>query len=217
MAVRGVVFDFDGLILDTETPEFESWAGVFASHGATLEPGEWAKCVGGGEVPWKVEDHLAELVPGIDVRAAEAEARRIRDARLLEISPRPGVFEILSLLDDMQIPFAIASSSRHLWVDGHLQNHGLRDRFPIIWTADRVGAKKPDPKVYLAAVAELGTNPAETLAFEDSTNGLLAAKRAGMAAVAIPNPVTASFDLSLADCRLESLLQADRRFFEQFA
>lgn len=214
MAIEGVVFDFDGLLLDTETPEYVAWSQVFTENGSTLLLDEWAKCVGGGNPPWRVDEHLAELVPGIDLREAKIRAHEIRDAHLLELGLQPGVLELLDLLDELGLKFGIASSSRGLWVDGFLQNFEMRDRFQVIRTWDMVGAKKPDPRLYLSACEALEIDPGKSLAFEDSPNGILAAKRAGMVAVAVPNSVTEKFDLSLADFRLRSLLDADRGFFE---
>lgn len=215
MPLSGVVFDFDGLILDTETPEYLAWCQVFAEHGVTLEIEEWAKCVGGGNPPWRVDDHLASLASGTDLRAAKIRAHEIRDSHLVSLNLQPGVVELLELLEDMKIPFGIASSSRSLWVDGFLQNFGMRDRFDVVRTWDMVGAKKPDPRLYLSACEGMGINPASALAFEDSPNGILAGKRAGMQVVAVPNSVTERFDLSQADYRFSSLLEADRAFFEK--
>ncbi len=216
MPPSGVVFDFDGLILDTETPEFSAWGQVFAEHGVALELDEWAKCVGGGNPPWRVDEHLAFLVPGADLTKAKVRAHAVRDEMLLQLDLQSGVLELLDLLDELGIKYGIASSSRSLWVDGFLQNFEMRDRFEVIRTWDMVGAKKPDPRLYLSACEGLGIDPANALAFEDSPNGILAGKRAGMQVAAVPNSVTERFDLSMADYRLTSLLDADRVFFKNF-
>lgn len=205
----GVVFDFDGLILDTETPEYQAWCSVFALYGVELELSEWAKCVGGGNPPWRVDHHLLELAPSVDLKAAHRQAFEHRDAILINLELQPGALAAFDLLEQHEIPYGIASSSRSLWIEGFLANYGLRDRFKVIKTWDMVGAKKPDPRVYLAACEALDIVPEESVAFEDSPNGILAAKRAGMTAVAIPNFVTQNFDLSQADLQLNSLEQLD--------
>lgn len=215
MPLEGVVFDFDGLILDTETPEFEAWSKVFIEHGVELEIEEWAKCVGGGNPPWRVDEHLVSLVADADLRLAKLRAHEIRDAILLELELRPGILELLDLLESLDLKFGIASSSRSLWVDGFLQNYDLRERFSVVQTWDMVGAKKPDPRLYLSACEGLGINASFALAFEDSPNGILAGKRAGMLVAAVPNSVTERFDLSMADYRFDSLIDADREFFEK--
>lgn len=205
----GVVFDFDGLILDTETPEFHAWCSVFSHYGVALELTEWAKCVGGGNPPWQVDQHLLSLVPSVDLKEIKRHAHEIRDAILIDLKLQPGALAAFDLLDEQGIPYGIASSSRSLWVEGFLANHGLRHRFTVIKTWDMVGAKKPEPILYLAACEALGILPEKSVAFEDSPNGILAAKRAGMTAVAIPNSVTQNFDLSQADLHLHSLEQLD--------
>lgn len=217
MPVDAVVFDFDGLLVDTETPEFEAWSQVFVESGSILHLEEWAKCVGGGNPPWRVDAHLAELVPDVDLAWAKRRAHELRDAVLIEIGWREGALELFDFLDAEGVRYGIASSSRSLWVDGFLQNLGARDRFPIVWTWDMVGRKKPDPKLYLSACEALGVAPERAVAFEDSPNGILAAKRAGMTAVAVPNSVTERFDLSLADYRLNSLSEANFEFFKKVA
>jgi putative hydrolase of the HAD superfamily len=212
MPVQAVVFDFDGLLIDTETPEFQAWSQVFAEHGSNLSLDEWAKCVGGGDGSWTVERHLRDLVERADLVQAFERAQAIRNEALAVIRPQPGAEVLFDRLDKMAIPFGIASSSRHMWVDGFLRQMGWRERFEVVVTADMVGAKKPDPKSYLEACVRLGVDPVDAVAFEDSTNGLKAAKAAGMIAVAVPNDVTRGFDLSMADRRIESLLDADENF-----
>jgi len=205
----GVVFDFDGLILDTETPEFHAWGSVFLHYGVTLEMVEWAKCVGGGNPPWRVDQHLLTLVPTVDLKLVHKQVHEIRDAILIDLELQPGALATFDLLEELEIPFGIASSSRSLWVEGFLANHGLRHRFSVVKTWDMVGAKKPDPRLYLEACQALNIDPEKSIAFEDSPNGILAAKRAGMTAVAIPNSVTQHFDLGQADIQLASLEQVD--------
>lgn len=201
----GVVFDFDGLILDTETPEFHAWGSVFSHYGVTLEIHEWAKCVGGGNPPWRVDQHLLELVPAVDLKLVHKQVHEIRDAILIDLELQPGALAVFDLLEQLNIPFGIASSSRSLWVEGFLANHDLRHKFSVIKTWDMVGAKKPDPRLYLTACEALQIAPEKSIAFEDSPNGILAAKRAGMTAVAVPNSVTKNFDLSQADVQLATL------------
>jgi beta-phosphoglucomutase-like phosphatase (HAD superfamily) len=215
--VAAVVFDFDGLLVDTETPEFEAWSQVFQEAGSILHLNEWAKCVGGGNPPWRVDEHLAELVRGVDLDWARRRAHELRDAVLINIGWQTGAIELFDLLDGEGIKYGIASSSRSLWVDGFLQNLGARDRFPMIRTWDMVGRKKPDPLLYFSACEALGVDPSIAVAFEDSPNGILAAKRAGMTAVAVPNSVTQQFDLSLADYQLASLAEANLEFFKKVA
>jgi beta-phosphoglucomutase-like phosphatase (HAD superfamily) len=101
----------------------------------------------------------------------------------------------------------VASSSSVGWVDGHLRRLGLRDAFAVVRCAGDVPRVKPDPALYLSVLEATGIPAAEALALEDSPNGVLAAKRAGLACVAVPNPLTARLDLGAADLRLGSLAE----------
>ncbi|MCB0825806.1 MAG: HAD-IA family hydrolase [Armatimonadetes bacterium] len=197
--MKAVVFDFDGLILDTESAEYAAWSSVFADHGVKLELSDWSACVGAGPHAFSAENHLESLVgEPIDQQAALKSWQTRRDEILIDIQPRAGIVELLDDLDAERVPYAIASSSRSLWVDGFLQNLGWRNRFVGVHTRDTSGHPKPNPASYKAACQDLGIDPIDAVALEDSTNGLLAARDAGLIAIAIPNPVTESFDLSLA-------------------
>ena len=105
----------------------------------------------------------------------------------------------------MGLGVAVASSSPRRWVHQHLERLGLTDRLPIVICFDDSGIAKPDPAVYLLACAALGLPPSEALAVEDSRNGLLAAKTAGLWCVAVPTRATAHLDFSEADFILPSL------------
>lgn len=204
--LAGVVFDFDGLILDTETAEYDAWSSVFQSYGVTLDIHNWANCVGSGPQSWSVEDHLESVLGRVyDRRAAVQAWQTARDKAILASGPLPGTVELMQELAANSIPMAIASSSRSLWVRGHLQNLGLDHYFPVIQTRDICGKAKPAPDSYLAACRDLGIEPAQTVALEDSPNGIKAAKAAGLYCIAVPNSVTKHYDCSQADLCLDTM------------
>ncbi len=204
--LRAMIFDFDGLVLDTETPEFTAWQEVYAAHGATLEQHIWAQVIGTTESSWDPWLHLEGLIGYPVDRKTLRAGRQARHHALIaaEVS-RPGVESWLDEARDLGLTIGLASSSSRGWVTTHLDRLGLLDRFAVIATGDRVRHTKPDPAVYLLALAELGVDAAEAIAVEDSANGIAAAKAAGLVCVAIPNPMTAGLDLSRADLVLDSL------------
>lgn len=206
---RAVVFDFDGLILDTERPEFEAWRHVFEHHGVEpLTVEEWAHCIGTRDAldPLDVlAERLGEPLPDRD--AAKAIGKPRHDELLALEEALPGVVEWLDEAQSLGLGIAVASSSHLDWVQGHLERLGLIDRFACLSCFDDVVQPKPAPDLYLAACESLGVAPGEAVAVEDSRNGILAAKAAGMAAVAVPHGLTAHLDFSEADLRLSSLAE----------
>lgn len=204
--IKALIFDFDGLILDTEVPEFTVWRDIYAAHGQELALATWAACIGTADL---VFDPYADLEARLDRpldRGALRRDRRARVTALIEAQPPlPGVVDYLDAARGLGLGLAVASSSRREWVTGHLSRLGLLDRFATIRTADDVARTKPDPALYQAALAGLGLTPAEALVLEDSPNGVTAAKRAGLYCVAVPNALTATLPLDHADRRLASL------------
>jgi len=205
--IRALIFDFDGLILDTEWPDYESWQEVYRSFGCDLPVEVWGQIVGGdGATDFDPYTYLARL-SGQSVDREEIWVSR-RQKYLDTISEQevlPGVLDYLDAAEDMGLLLAVASSSPENWVRGHLARLGLYERFDIIKTADDVKRTKPDPELYTAALAELEVKPDEAIILEDSPNGVEAAKAAGVFAVAVPNRITEQLKLEYADLRLKSL------------
>ena len=121
----------------------------------------------------------------------------------------PGIAACISSAKRRGLKLAIASSSTQKWVTRNLRKFELLDQFDAICTSDHVSAVKPDPALYLLALETLGVKAGEAIAFEDSPNGILAAKRAGIFCIAVPNPLTKDLPLELADRRLGSLEEFD--------
>jgi HAD superfamily hydrolase (TIGR01509 family) len=208
MPIRALVFDFDGLILDTESTEVQSWQEVFAAHGCELSLEVWADCI--GRPAGHFDPHaLLERLHGAPIPRDRVQA--VRCARLQELNLlqaiRPGVLAYLHDAQRLGLRLGLASSSDRAWVHGHLERLELRGYFAVLTCLEDTGAHKPDPAPYLAALAALGVLPGEAVAFEDSPHGIAAAKAAGMWCVAVPNPVTRHLRLDRADCRLDSLAQ----------
>ena len=223
--LEAVVFDFDGLVIDSEWAIFETAVKGFAAPelgaaairaaggkaaGFTVEA--WAAGIGinadtddswwpticaAAEVSdWSQEDFEA---------AYRAEPRDREDIPLL-----PGVVELLDVLDTAGVPVGVASSSSRRWLERHTERHGLVERFGTLVGSDVVGGVgKPAPDVYLKACADLGADPRRSVALEDSANGTTAAKAAGMAVVAVPSTITQHNDFSHADLVVGSLLDLD--------
>ncbi len=204
--IEAVVFDFDGLVLDTEVPVYASWCAAFEAHGATPPTvEEWSVTIGTAD---SVDMHawLAERASlPIDRDAMDVARRAHRDTLLETEQVRPGVVEWLTEAEAASLGLAIASSSPDDWVEGHLARLGLRERFAFVVTAGDTYRGKPAPDTYVEACARLGVEPRHALAVEDSPNGITAAKAAGLRCIGVPNEMTATLDLSAADLLLRSL------------
>jgi HAD superfamily hydrolase (TIGR01509 family) len=202
-----IVFDFDGTILDTETPEYQSWVEIFTEYRVELPLETWTACIGLGAAAIKF-DPYACLEESLRRRVNRSLIRQRRRARFYELlalqEPRPGIVAWLKAARAQDIPLAIASSSDRDWVVGHLKRLGLRDYFMLLRCADDVTHTKPHPELYLTACAALNARPAHSIAIEDSPNGLRAAKSAGMFVVACPNPMTASLSFDAPDLYLST-------------
>ena len=208
MQIKGIVFDFDGLIMDTETPVFQAWQEVFSPYGIELPLSKWAAAIGSDLDSFDPLIYLEKTTGKlIDVE----KMRIIHGQRTLELLSEakilPGVVEYLDQALELGLKIGMASSSDRAWVIDHLTEFDLRHYFDVVFTMEDVEHVKPDPELYQKAAAGLGLLPAQTAAFEDAPNGILAAKRAGLYCVAVPNSLTRPLDFSGADLILESFCQ----------
>jgi len=202
--LAAVVFDFDGIIMDSETPEYESHRRVFEQYGATLTTAEWCDQIGiwndAQDERW-FRELCRRCSHALDSGTFLADKRRIFD----EVAPREpmrGVRELVNALADAGIPAAIASSSSAWWIRSAVERIGMGGMFAAVAAGDDVERRKPAPDVYLEAARRVGVDPAHVVAIEDSAPGIAAARAAGMATVAIPHWLTERHDLSGADLRV---------------
>jgi HAD superfamily hydrolase (TIGR01509 family) len=207
--VRALLFDFDGLLVDTEWPAFKSWQSVYAAHGVELELARWTPLVGTLGHPFDPLTHLAELV-GAPLDEADVLRRRSEHERALLTATtlRPGAGDYLAEARRRGLLCAIVTSNDGAWVLEHLHRLHVAELFALIEAADGdVARAKPAPALYLDAMARLEVGPGEVIVFEDSPNGVAAAKAAGAFCVAVPGPVTEGLDLSAADLRIGSMAE----------
>jgi HAD superfamily hydrolase (TIGR01509 family) len=205
--LRAVIFDFDGLILDTEWPEYQSWCEVYESYGQVLPVEKWCLTIGAGSGfgfdPYRDLERL--IGKRLDREAIRAR-RRPRSLELCEaLDILEGVDDRLSEARKLGLSTGLASSSAAEWVLGHLSRYDYAGNFDTIVCARDGIAPKPDPAVYLVALHALGVEPGEAIAFEDSPNGVKAAQGAGIYCVAVPNRLTSLLGLSAADAVAPSL------------
>jgi HAD superfamily hydrolase (TIGR01509 family) len=212
MKIEALVFDFDGLILDTEGPVFTAWCEEFEAHGCpplTIE--EWAAEIGTTGALDLVELIRTRATRPFDEDVMHRRRRARRDKLMARETTRPGVLAWLDEADEMGLPLAIASSSPHDWVEPLLDRLGLRQRFAYVACCEAGVASKPEPDTYLAACAAIGAQPAAALAIEDSPHGVAAAKAAGLRCIAVPHAITEQLDLSRADLVVPSLADVTLR------
>jgi HAD superfamily hydrolase (TIGR01509 family) len=203
--IAALIFDFDGLLVDTETPAFESWQPIYAEYGQTLSLELWKEALGTSH-GFDPLAHLASLA-GKPIDRDALWARRLANKeQLAALQPLlPGAFAILEQARALGLPCALASSSDRRWIDRWLNLHKIREYFSCIRTADDVVRTKPSPELFLGAAACLGVRPGACLVFEDSPNGILAAQAAGMRCVVVPGAITRQLELPAAELVLESL------------
>jgi len=204
--IKALIFDFDGLILDTESAEFQAWQEVFATHGHELRADLWADLVGRPRTYFDMYAYFRELNgPLTDLDTLRLD-RRARVAQLVQDQPiLPGVQKYLTEAKEMGLQIGLASSSGGDYVRGHLRRLDLIDFFHVTKCFEDTELHKPDPQPYLAVLEALGVLPNEAMAFEDSPNGVAAARAAGIFCVVVPNPVTECLSLAHADRCLKSL------------
>jgi HAD superfamily hydrolase (TIGR01509 family) len=205
--IQALIFDFDGLILDTETPEVKIWQDLYARHGQEFPLDEWVRTVVGSTVAnLDPVGKLAQLTGlPLDQQALHEQAWRTRLEWQASLQPLPGVADYLDSARRLGLRLAVASSSPHDWVDGYLRRLEFFDLFDAIICREDAPRIKPAPDLFLAALTALHVRAGQALAFEDSPNGVRAAQAAGLRVVGVPNPVTARLGPLPADLNLASL------------
>jgi HAD superfamily hydrolase (TIGR01509 family) len=209
--VRAVIFDMDGVLVDSEPLHFEVLNGILAERGQALDRAAYEAFIGTTtEATW------ATLIERFGLPASLESYLDRYNAALLDLfqrphPPQPGVVSLIDRLQQQGLPLGLASSSPRLWIDATLGSIGLADRFQTIVAGDDVppGQGKPAPAIYLLAAARLGVEPAACVAIEDSPNGVLSAHRAGMYVIGVRTPYTAHLTLDGASQVVDSLTQVD--------
>lgn len=209
MSIKSLIFDFDGLILDTETPDARAWEQIYAGYGIPFPVQSWGQIIGGkGASHFDAALHLRDLIgQALDLDATRARQNEISHSLVHQQPILPGVLDLLDEAERLDIGLAVASSSPHAWVDTHLTRLGLFHRFDKVVCADDVppGRTKPNPDLFLLALDQLKVPKEAAVVFEDSPNGIRAAKSAGIFSVAVPNPITSMLAFEGESLRLSSL------------
>ncbi|MDX2188199.1 MAG: HAD-IA family hydrolase [Opitutaceae bacterium] len=204
--VRGLIFDFDGVILDTETPYIEAWAALHSQHGLAADHSRAHAVIGHIDVPF---DPWEAFPLEVDRGSLNAEQHRRKWELLLKQSVLPGVRELIGEARAAGIRTGVASNSSHAWVDEHLHRLDLLYQFDTVRCREDVARGKPFPDVYEAVIRTWGIDPGECVAFEDSPPGSEAARAAGVCTVVVPNACTAAFAFPHAHHLLPSLAGLD--------
>lgn len=202
-----VFFDFDGLILNTELPDFIAWQEAFAARGLEFPQTLWEEMIGRSILTISI--HPADLIVrelGGGDRQEIIDEHHARRSELIGLeTPLPGVVERIDEADRLGLRLAVVSSSDRKWITTHLKAIGLEGRFEAAFCGYEGLPSKPDPALYCAALKHFGLPPDRAFALEDSPNGIAAAKAAGLKCAAVPNVLTTTLDLSHADLRVGNL------------
>jgi HAD superfamily hydrolase (TIGR01509 family) len=206
MKIQALIWDFDGLVIDTEGAIFQSWQELYQNYGCHLPLEQWIETIGTAEASFDPAVELErQLDRQLDWDRIEP-GRAGREKELInQLPPLPGVEDMLYKASAHGLKIGLASCSSCAWITENLTRLGLLHYFDCLITSENVSHSKPDPQVFQAALSALDVSPEQAVVFEDSPNGILAAKRAGICAIAIPCPLTYNLNLDQADLRLASL------------
>ncbi|QKW13632.1 HAD family phosphatase [Verrucosispora sp. NA02020] len=204
MTVKALIFDFDGLLMDTETTRLDSWRWEWRRHGLELDPAGFFADHGGDANEPRYAALAATVGPAYDRESSHALRMAYRAELNAALEPAPGIVGWLDRAAELGIRLAVASSSPVTHVGAMLDRAGLRERFEVLATGEEVDAHKPDPAVYLLTLQRLGLPAQEAVAFEDTAHGVAAAHAAGLHCVAVPNPHADHARFTAADLLLAS-------------
>jgi HAD superfamily hydrolase (TIGR01509 family) len=208
MTIKGLIFDFDGTIQDTEVPEYEVWKTIYQQYNCPLPISDYRVCIG---TPVSGFDIIANLQKKIgktvNTQAIKAFYDRVSHERIVNEPIKAGVMDYIQYALKNNLKLAVASSSPFSWVGKHLSRLKIDHHFNAILSQDDVERVKPDPELYNQALEKLGIQPHEAIAFEDSIFGVQAAKNAGIFCVAIPSVLLPIEEFTHADYVVESLAE----------
>jgi HAD superfamily hydrolase (TIGR01509 family) len=206
--IRALIFDFDGLILETEWAMYQAWAELYQSFGCQISMEGWVSTIGTDEARYDPHLDLERQVGHLLDWPTLTPWRGQRERELVAgLDLRPGVEAYLTGAQRLGLKIGLASSSSRAWVEGHLQQRGLLPCFDCLCTREDVIRVKPDPALYRLALEKLAVQGKEAIAFEDSMHGMLAARQAGLFCVVVPIEFTRHLPLESADLRLNSLAE----------
>lgn len=194
--LKGVIFDMDGLMFDTERVWSRLWAPALRRFGRDTVPDGLDEAARG-----TAGERLQEVIrrycgPDIDPEALRLTLLELGAAEFAESVPKkPGLDGLLAYLRGRGLPLAVASSSPEATVRRNLKISGTSEYFSVVIGGDRITRSKPDPDIFLAAAAALGTAPADTLVLEDSYNGIRAAAAGGFIPVMVPDLMPANDEM----------------------
>lgn len=200
--IQAVVFDFDGLIIDTETVWFNSFKEVLGRYDVEFPLEIFLPCVG---TKGTIIDQYIEGKLGNKVKEIRQLVRECHREKIVDIDIREGVRDYLTQAKELGLKIGLATSSDREWIDHFLKRLNILHYFDVIKTGDDVKKVKPDPEVYLQCLDALNVSSNYVVAFEDSNNGAKAAKASGVTCVIVPNPITAKLTFDDYDMRIESM------------
>jgi HAD superfamily hydrolase (TIGR01509 family) len=201
-----VVFDNDGLLLDTEEAWTRAETTLFANHGSTFTDAHKRDLIGSSHLiaAGKLEVMLDQPGQGVALMN-ELHALVMVEAEH-DVEPRPGAVALVDALNAAGIPIAVASNSQRAFLDMVLHTAGVHDKFAVTVAGDEVPRPKPWPDIYLEACRRLGADPTRSVGLEDSPTGAEAAKAAGLTVIGVP--YLADIELAPADIVAPSLADA---------
>jgi HAD superfamily hydrolase (TIGR01509 family) len=202
--IRALVFDFDGLIVDTETPLIDAYGVVHTAHRVPFDRALFLRSVGHADYAF---DPWHGFSPHADRAALELQRRAAKNDFMMRQPVLPGVTDLLDSARAAGLRLGVASNSPHSWVDAHLQRLGLYQHFNFIACREDAPSPKPEPDLYRLVLNRFGLRGHEAVSLEDSHTGSLAAKRANLWAVVAPNESTAHHDFNHVDWQVASLAE----------
>lgn len=204
--MQAIIFDFDGLILDTESCDLQAWQETFAAYGGKLDFEAWAEWLGVAAADCDLHSVLERQIGQSLDRGVVRTAFRQRYYALVQEQPlAEGVVDYLDDAERLGLRIGLASSGTRDWAEGHLRRFELYHRFHASRCAGEAPQAKPAPDLYEAVLRDLGAQPDRAVALEDSPTGVRAAKAAGLYTVAVPNPVATGLNFDGVDLRLDRL------------
>ncbi|MCX7920806.1 MAG: HAD family phosphatase [Clostridia bacterium] len=187
--MKAIIFDMDGLMIDTERLYFETQREIAQSYGKKLNHETLWKMMGRKPIESImifVDDLKIDIEPA---KMLEIRDRIFEDKLRKDLRPMPGLFKILEEFEG-KMKLAIATGAPKIFLDIVMEKLDIRHYFDVIQTSDTIKNGKPDPEIYLEAIKKLGVEPEECFVLEDSSNGALAGKRAGCYTIAVPSEYT---------------------------